>query len=248
MSTYLRLDSHLMREAAKKLDAAAETARRLGTTVPSLADGYDLPPEIASEVRRELTMINHDMRLAAERTGGLGRNLRARADRVDLADEAGEPSGLPGRLKERLLQVAETFECPLDDPAKNLLYEATASAAGGASVGAVRRLADALNEIVDGAEADALRNFANDNLETCLPPLELPELPPPPRQKPTPAGRGVLRRHTAWGNPRANTTASECSSRCAADRTATSAPAASRPRAKHTDEWHSARGRTRGRA
>ncbi|OAA18851.1 hypothetical protein UG55_10984 [Frankia sp. EI5c] len=187
MTEYLRLDPASMRLVAQDLDTATEVARRMSATIPTLADGYDLPPALARQVRAELGRIGAALARAAGTVQGLGRDVRARAVLAELADAAGRPGQLPGGLAVRLRQVVENFECPLDDPVRNLLHESAAAAAGGAQVGA-GRLREALTDITDGAIANSLRQQANQDLGQCQPPVELPDLPPPPPPPPPAPG------------------------------------------------------------
>lgn len=185
--TFLRLDADAMRTVAADLDAMTESATRLIGIVPTLASGYDLPPQLAGEVRASLADAAALLRRAAGVTRGLDRDLLARAVVAELADQAGREGGLPAALKHRLHQVVENFECPLDDPATKLLFDATSAAAGGANLALVR-LEDALAEIVDGQVADQIRERGNDALDGCQPPVEMPEPPPPPPAPPPEPG------------------------------------------------------------
>jgi hypothetical protein len=191
VTTYLRLNPELMRVVADDLDAAAEASRRLGATVPTLADGCKLPPDLAREAQVELGRIGAEMRRAAAVVQGLGRDVRARAALAELADQTGKPGGLPGGRTDRLQSIVENFECPLDDPVGKLLHEVPAMAAEGAALG-LHRMEDALTDIVDGRIADTIREAANEELNQCQPPVELPAPPPPP--PPPPPKPGFLER------------------------------------------------------
>jgi hypothetical protein len=175
---YLRLDPPTMRAVARDLDAEAEASRRLSRTVPTLADGYDLPPAVAAQARAELAGIGMELGWAGARVQDLGADVRARATLAELADRDDAPDG----LRDRIRHVADAFDCPLDDPVRRLIHDANAAAATGAAI-SVQPLAEALHTLVDDAAATHLRNELNEHAGTCLP--NLPTLPPP-SEPPTP--------------------------------------------------------------
>ncbi|EFC85812.1 hypothetical protein [Parafrankia sp. EUN1f] len=198
MTEYLRLDPAAMRTVAADLDRATDVGRRMSSALPTLTAGYDLPLGLGRQAQAELSRLGGVMARAGGALHGLGRDVRARAVLAELADAAekpgagagGAPGAAPAGLADRLRRIVEDFECPLDDPVRNLIHESTAAAAGGAAGGAkagVGQLREALNDVADGEIANRLREGANRNLDQCQPPVELPEpLPPPPPPPPPP--------------------------------------------------------------